>query len=106
MPEDSVSMEIKFRLGTSVEANGTSFVGYAQKQTLANLTSKLGEPRFLSESEGDGKVTCEWVIVGEDGTVATVYDWKMGATPVGEHDWHIGGRSSRAVSLIHSILNK
>jgi hypothetical protein len=90
-----------FRTGSIQEADLTSFKGYAPKQTLENLTRKLGLPNTGS---ADGKVTCEWVIVGADGTVATVYDWKTGRTPHGEYDWHIGGHSHKAVDLILSIL--
>jgi hypothetical protein len=32
----------------------------------------------------------------EDGTVATIYDWKMNSTPMREYSWHIGGYGDQA----------
>jgi hypothetical protein len=35
-----------------------------------------------------------------DGTVATIYDWKLSQTPKDLYDWHIGGHSKKAVTAI------
>lgn len=88
--------------GWSAAANGSSLQGYITT-THADLVAAFGSPTF----EGDmDKVTCEWVLVFDDGTVATIYDWKqyeMG-TPYGRYDWHIGGHDAIAVAKVGEVL--
>jgi hypothetical protein len=36
----------------------------------------------------------------EDGTVATIYDWKEYETPTGKYRWHIGGKDGMAVGAV------
>lgn len=57
----------------------------------------------------DYKTQAEWVIQFEDGTVATIYDWKVGACYVGDDEgiqaedvlnWHIGGKDRHAYNLV------
>ena len=53
------------------------------------------------------KVTIEWVLKFEDGTIATIYDWKgYGYQPTGDemYEWHIGGRSNEAMYLVKEAL--
>lgn len=55
---------------------------------------------------GDGKVRALWVIGFEDGTVATLYDWKE-SVPLDEvTKWHIGGYSMDAVSCVKELFEK
>jgi hypothetical protein len=83
------------------EANGTSLKGYVHT-TYGHLLEVFGEP--TAYESGDDKVTCEWVIKFEDGLVATIYDWKMGRTPTGFYEWHIGGRNSEVVGRIRELF--
>ena len=83
-------------------ANGTSLCGYV-KTTYAELLEKLGEP--LRDFSGDGKVTCEWVIDFHDGTVSTIYDWKLSVTPTHLYNWHIGGRGVNVVERTGKFLD-
>lgn len=78
--------------------NGTHLQGYI-KTDYATLVATFGE----SMGSGD-KCTQEWILVGEDGTVATVYDWKEYETPRGLYQWHIGGTSQQAVQLVQDAL--
>jgi len=40
----------------------------------------------------------------EDGTVATIYDWKLYETPYDEYQWHIGGKSFKAVERVLDVM--
>jgi DNA-binding ferritin-like protein len=42
----------------------------------------------------------------EDGTVATIYDWKEYQTPMGLYHWHIGGRNNLAVHRVISTFKE
>jgi hypothetical protein len=79
---------------------GTSLQGYVQT-TLHELINTFGEPDYYDEGD---KVTAEWCLVFEDGTVASIYDWKryeLGTPELYElYDWHIGGTSPTAVSTV------
>jgi hypothetical protein len=80
------------------ECNGTHLQGYITTD-YATLVATFGE----SLGGGD-KTTQEWVLVGEDGTVATIYDWKWGTTPLHKCEWHIGGLSYKAVELVQDAM--
>jgi hypothetical protein len=94
--------------GHWASVNGTSLQGYINANYV-ELLEAFGEP-----TDGDGyKVDAEWVIVGDDGTVATIYNWKDGRNYCGRdgmavwdiRNWHIGGHSQDAVDLVHESLN-
>lgn len=67
--------------------------------TYAELVEIFGAPDS-GPHDSDDKVTCEWDLKFEDDTVATIYDWKMNDTPIGEYEWHIGGYSQAAVDRV------
>lgn len=79
---------------TDADVNMTSLQGYMQAY-YHQLVEVFGEP----EGGGD-KTTVEWCLEFEDGTVATIYDWKEYETPTGKYNWHIGGRSQKAVDRV------
>ena len=61
----------------------------------------MGYPTY---TDGD-KTLAEWVIKGNDGTIATIYDYKnYGMRKEQISNWHIGGKSEKAVKLIAEIL--
>jgi hypothetical protein len=95
---------LKFQV-KNIEA-GTSLQGYITT-TRSALVYCFGEPNYTSNEESE-KVTCEWEIEFEDGTVATVYDWKRyeEGTPLAEeiYEWHIGGANARACELVSEVL--
>jgi len=86
-----------------IEVSGTHLQGYIQTNH-ANLVSTFGEPLC-----GDGhKVDAEWAICFEDGTRATVYNWKNGKNYCGDEgqevqditEWNIGGFDKKAVERV------
>ena len=91
-----------------VNANGTHLQGYVDAN-YAQLLGKLGKPH-----DGDGyKTDWEWNIEFEDGTVATIYNWKNGPnyggdfleiTPDMIREWHVGGFNSEALENVKRIL--
>ena len=86
----------------STSINGTQYLGYVSI-TYDELVQVLGQPKGGSS---DKKTTCEWHVEFEDGSVATVYDWKVGYTPKDLHNWHIGGRPGVALDRLEEVLGK
>lgn len=80
--------------------------------TYAQLVSTFGEP--LKEGFDDYKSDAEWLVQFEDGTVATIYNWKNGKNYCGDEgtdtvlitDWHIGGHTSLAVDYVKQVLRE
>lgn len=76
--------------------------------TRREIEAKFGAPDSWDESEGDGKVTTEWIMVFDDGIVATIYDWKRyeeGAPGMDEvYSWHVGGRDGQAFDRVAEVL--
>lgn len=82
------------------KTNGTCLQGYFST-TYNDLVKRLGP---CNEGSADRKTTAEWVLESENGTIATIYDWKTGSTPKEEYRWHIGGMSTRALELVQEAL--
>ena len=82
------------------DVNGTCLQGYMQAY-YHQLVEVFGEP----EGGGD-KTTVEWCLAFEDGTVATIYDWKEYETPTGLYHWHIGGKNNLAVARVTSTFKQ
>lgn len=94
--------------------NGTHGLGTIET-TRGALVKAFGEPQY-EELSGD-KTTVEWDIEFEDGTIATVYDYKRedGGYYDGkgvllddftEYDFSIGGNDPKAVELVKEALSK
>jgi hypothetical protein len=93
---------------TNREIGGSHLQGYTIS-TFQNIVDKLGKPH----SNGDAyKVDAEWAFKFEDGTVATLYNWKNGKNYCGANglnveditEWNIGGFSPDAVDKIEEAL--
>lgn len=82
--------------------DGTCLQGYVNT-TYANIERAFGKPTMGPNVQGD-KTTCEWEILFEDGTPATIYDWKVDETDFGLTRWHIGGNSKHSVALVMEHL--
>ena len=96
-------MDIKL-IDTEASVGGTSLMGYI-KTTYSDIVDIFGEPRYTSS--GDDKVTAEWNLefeVGGEYVTATIYDWKLGETPFGEYNWHIGGFSAQAPHIVSQFM--
>jgi predicted dehydrogenase len=73
--------------------------------TYADLVRVFGEPDGGPDGDPTDKVTCEWTLKFEDGTIATIYDWKVGGpTPRGAYGWHIGGHNRAAMARVAETL--
>lgn len=90
-----------------ININGTHLVGEV-KTTYAELVETFGEPGIGDEWKTDA----EWDIRFEDGTIATIYNWKDGKNYNGEFGqdiaeieiWNIGGFGLDAPTLVHKAL--
>ena len=78
--------------------------------TYQELVEVFGEPtRFEWSEESDNKVDAQWAIKFEDGTIATIYNYKNGLYYLGAEGkrvsqimmWNVGGYSERAVTLVN-----
>jgi hypothetical protein len=102
---------MKFVIDDNI-VGGTCLQGYLN-MPFSRLVAVLGEP-----GEGDGyKVAFEWQLRFDDGTVATIYDYKVSSlyddesAPTPEtmrtnefSDWHVGGNSKRALELVTELF--
>jgi len=93
---------------TDREIVGSYLQGYTTS-TFQNIIDKLGSPH----SQGDAyKVDAEWAFKFDNGTVATLYNWKNGKNHCGADglnleditEWNIGGFSPDAVTKIEEAL--
>ena len=103
---------MKFTKAT--EANGTHLQGNVGA-TYQELVEVFGEP-IRYDSDGtthmNNKTDAEWRIIFEDGTKATIYNYKNGLNYLGEEGkrvnqismWNVGGHSERAVFLVNEEL--
>lgn len=85
-------------------ASGTSLQGYIHA-TYAELVDFFGEPLAMLND-----VSAEWIFQFEDGTVATLYDWKLSEPianyPLEEYEWHIGWRNQKAVEYLTAEIQQ
>ena len=95
----------------TIKTSGTHLQGHTQA-TYADIVKAFGEP--MEEGFDDYKSDAEWEILFEDGTVATIYNYKNGINYCGESgtpteqitDWHIGGFNEKAVERIQEVLKQ
>lgn len=91
---------------------GTSLQGECPDHT----TYKLLTTYFGKHADGDKyKVDAEWIIEFDDGTVATIYNYKSGKNYNGRSgtpktkltgtDWHIGGFNKKAQEKVIALLD-
>lgn len=101
-------MNFKTHNDQQIDTNGSSLIGEvdAGYDELCNL--------FGAPTGGDGyKVDAEWAVLFDDGTVATIYNWKNGKNYEGENglpveeirDWHIGGFKDQAETNVQIALD-
>lgn len=109
MKKKDLVLPHKFITGDEIESETlySSFQGYVYTE-YKTLCKVFGKP-----SEGDGyKVDAEWLIRFENGTVATIYNYKNGKNYLGSNgtpktkitEWHIGGFTTDAVDLVRKTL--
>ena len=102
---------MKYELNYDADACGTSYKGQINI-SYNTLVEIFGKPDPM---QSDGyKTDAEWVIKFEDGSVATIYNWKDGYNYLGAEglavenitDWHIGGFDNKVVDYIKDIIHK
>ena len=79
------------------------------KRDYATIVKTFGEP-----TKGFDKTDAEWHIRFDDGSIATIYNYKDGINYNGEHglpvedikEWHVGGKSIHAYYLVFDELGK
>jgi len=95
--------------GVGVDITGTSYCGLI-KATYDQLVALFGEPEPPYD---DGKVNSSWAIEffvedfeheTQDYVTATIYDWKEKETPMGSHEWHVGGYGPDALYTLEDYL--
>jgi len=86
-----------------IETSGTHLQGYIQAN-YADLVSTFGIPMVWDDYKSDA----EWQVCFEDGTRATIYNYKNGKNYCGIDgldvqditEWHIGGFDKKAVERV------
>jgi hypothetical protein len=74
------------------------------------MVERLGKP----DLDGTDKTDAEWLIEFDDGTVATIYNWKNGKNYCGANglnvedmrDWNVGGKIYQAYNNVLEIFGK
>jgi len=91
-----------------IETAGSHGIGVIEA-SYNMIKTAFGDPC----GSDDYKVQVEWAIQFEDGTIATIYDWKQGDLYNGEgngthfskvEEWHIGGFSDKAELRVLEVL--
>jgi hypothetical protein len=93
--------------GSNINTNRTHLQG-AIVCTFADLTNTFGNP--LKDGFDDYKSDAEWQIQFEDGSVATIYNYKNGKNYCGADglevweitQWNIGGHE---MDCVHHVRN-
>ena len=92
------------------EANGANLQGYLNAD-YRELVEVFGEP-IRYEADGtshlNNKIDAEWRLKFQDGTIATIYNYKNGVNYMGAEGlrlmeiqkWNVGGNSERAVERV------
>lgn len=93
---------------SNINIGGTCLQGYinVEYKTLKKL---FGKPSAFGD---DFKTDAEWYIQFEDGSVATIYNWKNGKNYCGKEgipktkitEWNIGGNDVSVVEKLESIF--
>ncbi len=97
---------MRFRYATDKDIKKSHLYGYVMA-TYEELIACFGLPNELFSDVQ--KVGCEWMLVFDDGTFATLYSYSepQGQTaeiPKDRYRWHIGGRSNHAVDRIAEAI--
>lgn len=90
-----------------ISSGGSSGQGHIET-TYSLLVAAFGQPY----NEDTHKSDAEWEVIFDDGTYATIYNYKNGKNYLGEcglsprqiTTWHIGGTSKLAVERVEEVL--
>jgi hypothetical protein len=102
-------MEFQTHNTANFPFQASHLIGYVDV-SYSTLVKVFGKP-----TESDGyKSDAEWEILYDDGTFATIYNWKNGKNYLQEiglekefiTDWHIGGTSPKCVELVKASISE
>jgi hypothetical protein len=94
----------------------TPFIGFFTNQgkiysTYKELTDIFGKPYFGPGREANppidrslSRVSCQWRVKFEDGTVAIIHDDRQKETNMGFYQWFISGDTGRAFILVKEVV--
>ena len=88
------------------KANGTYYIDWTTTSYF-NLINSFGLPTYGKST--DNKVLCEWVLESDNGSIATIYDYKSDTNdPEFVTCWHLGGNeeSYKFIEEIKEKVNK
>jgi hypothetical protein len=66
------------------------------------LVELFGKP----ETTPDTKVNVNWTIEFDEGSVASIYDWKTGIEPELNFIWNVGGFDHKVMGLLRDKLKE
>jgi len=93
---------VKFENSEFINTHGTNFKGKLEDISYERLVETFGEPTFGNMD----KISCEWCLEFECGTVATIYDWETPfKKPIHNRLWNVGGFSYKAHELVKETLD-
>ena len=107
-PQATVTDGVTYTRGS--RASGTGLQGYLDI-SYDELVEKLGDP---DPSPDEYKVDAQWVLVFEDGQMATIYNYKTGrmyngpTAPAVEaiRDWHVGGAGPTILARVSLLVGR
>lgn len=93
--------------GEYSKINGSHLVGRVNV-TYQDLIQSFGLPHGSDGYKSDA----EWALEFEDGTIATIYNWKNGKNYLGTHgsslndieEWHVGGFNQDSVDRVMDTI--
>ena len=91
----------------AIEKNEDSYgrMGYLN-ESYSTLVEMFGQPKNPDKDGHIIKTTAEWMILFNDGTLATIYNYKDDTPPEQNTFWHIGGKSSKSVLRVTEAVAK
>ena len=107
--EEGEQMGYQTHNDINIKTSGSSYMG-CLKLNYYDILNKLG-----GSQESDGyKVDAEWSVEFDDGTVATLYNWKDGRNYCrGQgldlhqiEEWHVGGFSLEAFIKMEELFKE
>ena len=100
-----------FITSKKIDTEDSSYVG-SINCTYEYLVKVFGKE--TNGMSGDNKSQCSWKIKFDDGTIATIYDWKVnmvycngkGINKENVTKWMVGGFNQKAIELLVNEINK
>ena len=106
---ERVTDKQEFKLIDNEKSWGSSYMGMLGDVDYDAIVAQFGKPNVESD---DLKVDAEWRIQFDDGSIATIYNYKTGKNYLGDEgnevenirSWHIGGFDIGVVARVHKLF--